>query len=91
MTKKELIKAIQAKESLFSQIEVSTFLSIFSDVLTDTLASGDFVEIQGIGRLIPKDRAARTGRNPATGEAIEIAASKTVAFRLSKTLKENLN
>lgn len=91
MTKKELIKAIQTKESLFSQIEVITFLSVFADVITDTLTAGDFVEIQGIGRLVPKDRAARTGRNPATGEAIEIAASKTVAFRLSKTLKDALN
>lgn len=91
MTKKELIKAIQTKESLFSQIEVTTFLSVFADVITDTLAAGDFVEIQGIGRLVPKDRAARTGRNPATGEAIDIAASKTIAFRLSKTLKDALN
>lgn len=91
MTKKELIKAIQAKESLFSQIEVTTFLSIFADVITETLVAGDFVEIQGIGRLVPKDRNARTGRNPATGESIEIAASKTVAFKISKNLKENLN
>jgi len=91
MTKKELIKAIQAKESLFSQIEVTTFLSIFADVITDTLVAGDFVEIQGIGRLIPKERSARTGRNPATGETLEIAASKTVAFKLSKNLKDALN
>jgi nucleoid DNA-binding protein len=91
MTKKELIKAIQAKEILFSQNEINAFLNLLSDVITETLSSGDFVELQGVGRLIPKDRSGRTGRNPATGQTLEIPASKTVSFKLSKTLKEILN
>jgi DNA-binding protein HU-beta len=56
--------------------------------LTGHLAKGDKVRMSGIGILEVKNRPERMGRNPATGEAIKIAASKKIAFRAAKELKE---
>jgi DNA-binding protein HU-beta len=58
------------------------------DLMTTLLKKGDRVRITGLGILEVKDRPARMGRNPATGASIEIAASKKVAFRVAKELKE---
>ena len=57
------------------------------ELMTALLKNGDRVRISGLGILEVKDRPARMGRNPATGEAIQIAASKKVAFRVAKELK----
>lgn len=54
----------------------------------DTLAKGDSVRITGFGTFEARQRAARTGRNPQTGEALEIPATTVPAFRAGKTLKE---
>lgn len=60
----------------------------FVGLLVDQLKGGNRLRIAGLGILEVKNRPARTGRNPATGEVIEIAASKKIAFRPSKELKE---
>jgi DNA-binding protein HU-beta len=60
----------------------------FVEALTAHLVRGDKVRMNGLGILEVKDRPARTGRNPGTGATIEIAASKKVAFRAAKELKE---
>jgi len=60
------------------------------EMLVAHLKSGDRVRIAGLGILEVKDRPARMGRNPATGEAVQIKASKKVAFRVAKDLKEAL-
>src|ERR1700723_92618 len=60
----------------------------FVEALTTHLIKGDKVRMSGLGILEVKNRSARRGRNPGTGEAIEIAASKKVAFRPAKELKE---
>ncbi|RYY05323.1 MAG: HU family DNA-binding protein [Alphaproteobacteria bacterium] len=57
-------------------------------LLVDHLKAGDKLRLNGLGILEVKDRAARTGRNPATGATIQIAASKKVAFRPAKELKD---
>jgi len=57
-------------------------------MITTHLKKGERVKIAGLGILQVRNRAARMGRNPATGEAIQIKASKKVAFRASKELKE---
>lgn len=57
-------------------------------LLVEHLKAGDRLRIGGLGILEVKDRPARSGRNPATGEAIQIAASKKIAFRPAKELKE---
>jgi DNA-binding protein HU-beta len=58
------------------------------DSVTRHLKQGDRIRINGLGTLEVRKREARTGRNPATGEAMQIAASKKVAFRPAKELKE---
>ena len=58
------------------------------DLVTKHLKKGDRIRLVGLGILQVRKRAARMGRNPATGEAIKIKASKKVAFRASKELKE---
>jgi DNA-binding protein HU-beta len=63
-------------------------LGDFVDLVTKHLKKGERLRINGLGILQVRKRAARMGRNPATGEAIKIKASKKVAFRASKELKE---
>ncbi len=57
------------------------------EIVVGHLKSGERVRINGLGILEVKDRPARTGRNPATGETVQIAASRKVAFRVAKDLK----
>src|SRR6202162_6953 len=65
-----------------------TILGDFVGLVTNHLKKGDRLRINGLGILQVRKRAARMGRNPATGEAIKIKASKKVAFRAAKELKE---
>ena len=60
------------------------------DLVTKHLKKGDRIRLVGLGVLVVRKRAARMGRNPATGEPIQIKASKKVAFRASKELKEEV-
>ena len=57
----------------------------------EVVASGDKVDIAGFGSFTPVEKAARVGRNPKTGEAVQIAAKKAVKFKVSKTFKDALN
>jgi DNA-binding protein HU-beta len=68
--------------------QAQSLLTGFVTSVIGILKNGDRIRMSGLGILEVKDRPARTGRNPATGEAIEIAASKKVAFRAAKELKE---
>ena len=62
-----------------------------SAAITDALQKGDTVALSGFGTFVVKARAARTGRNPRTGEAIEIPASKVPSFKAGKALKDAVN
>jgi DNA-binding protein HU-beta len=68
--------------------QVDTMLSDMVGLVVKHLKKGDRIRIGGLGILQVRKRAARMGRNPATGEAIKIKASKKVAFRAAKELKE---
>ena len=68
--------------------QASALLAGMIETMTTHLKSGARIRISGIGTLEVRKREARTGRNPATGETIQIAASKKVAFRPAKELKE---
>lgn len=61
------------------------------DAIKDEVVAGNKVDIAGFGSFQPVDRAARTARNPQTGEAIQVAAKKAVKFKASKTFKDALN
>ena len=87
MNKTELISAM-AEASGLTKKDCDTALNAFVDTLQTALKSGDKVQLLGFGTFEVRERAARTGRNPHTGETIEIAAAKVPAFKPGKVLKD---
>ena len=87
MTKTELI-AITAEKTGLTKKDAEKAVSAALEAITAGLAAGNRVQLAGFGIFETKTRAARTGRNPKTNETIEIAASTSVAFKASKTLKD---
>lgn len=87
MNKTELITAMAEKAEI-SKKDAEKALTTFTNVIADTLVDGDKVAITGFGTFEVVERAERQGRNPATGEAITIAASKSPKFKTGKALKE---
>jgi DNA-binding protein HU-beta len=90
MTKAELIDSIASKADLQKATAERIVNAIFDDIV-GALKGGDKVNISGFGTFQISDRKARTGRNPKTGEAIQIAASRTAKFKAGKSLKDSLN
>ncbi|WP_290006589.1 HU family DNA-binding protein [Acinetobacter pittii] len=90
MNKSELIKHIASTASL-TQAQATAALNALESGVTKALASGEDVALIGFGTFSVKERAARTGRNPKTGEEIQIAATKAPSFKAGKALKEAVN
>jgi len=90
MNKKELIAAISDTSGL-SKTDSESALNAVITCLTDLLAKGDSIVFPGFASLSVKERAARSGRNPATGQPIEISASKAISFKAGTKLKEAIN
>lgn len=90
MNKSELIAAIAEKTGL-TQTDVGKTLSAFCESVTETLIKGDDVQISGFGGFSVSERAARMGRNPRTGESLQIAAAKLPKFKAGKGLKDAVN
>ena len=87
MNKSELIDAASDKASL-AKSDVSSALDALVETITETVARGDKVSVTGFGTFERRDRAARTGRNPQTGEEMQIRASKAPAFKAGKSFKD---
>ena len=87
MNKAELIQAVAAKSGLTKK-DAEAAVAAVIDSITEALKAGDKVSLVGFGNFVVKARAARTGKNPQTGEAIEIAACKVPAFVAGKALKD---
>ena len=87
MKKKELIERI-AQEAGVSKGEAQKHFQAFEQVVTEALKSGEEVRITGFGKFSVKERKAREGRNPQTGEKMKIAASKVPAFSAGTALKD---
>ena len=87
MNKTQLIEAIAASAQL-TKTEAARALDGFTDAVTNSLKAGDSVALIGFGTFSVKERAARKGRNPKTGEEITIAASKVPDFKAGKGLKD---
>lgn len=87
MNKNEFVAAIAEKSGLTKK-DAEAALIAYTEVVTDALKAGDSVQLIGFGTFEVRERAARTGRNPHTGETIEIAAAKVPAFKLGKGLKD---
>ena len=90
MTKAELIAKI-AEEAALSKKDAEKALNATIASITGALKKGDKVQLVGFGTFDVKERAARQGRNPATGKAMTIPASKHIAFTVGKTLKDEIN
>ncbi len=90
MTKNELAKQVAADSGLSGEQAKSAVDAAF-DAITGELAAGRDVAIAGFGKFSVSDRAAREGRNPATGERMQIAASRAAKFSAAAALKAQLN
>jgi len=90
MNKSELIDAMSAQSGL-TKADMDRAYKAFVDVITDEMKKGESVSLIGFGTFLVRERQARTGRNPRTGENIEIAASKIPAFKAGKALKDAVN
>jgi DNA-binding protein HU-beta len=87
MNKATLI-AKMAEKSELSKKQAEAALNAFTETVTEALQAGDKVQMMGFGTFEIKERAARVGRKPSTGETIEIPAKKTPTFKAGKGFKD---
>ena len=90
MNKAELVAAMADKAEL-SKKDAEAALKAFTDVVAEELRKGEKIQLVGFGTFEVSERAARTGRNPQTGEEMTIPASKAPKFKAGKALKDALN
>lgn len=90
MNKAELIEYV-ARNAKLSKVDAGRALEAVTDGITQALKNGDSVLIVGFGGFSVSERSAREGRNPRTGEAVQIEASKGVKFAAGKGLKDAIN
>ncbi len=90
MNRMELVSAIAEKSEL-SKKDAEKALKAFTDVVAEELKKGEQIQLVGFGTFKVSERAAREGRNPQTGETMQIKASKTPKFTAGKALKDALN
>ena len=90
MNKTELVAAM-AEQTNLSKKDAEAALKAFIDVVSEELKKGEKVQLVGFGTFDVSERAAREGRNPQTGETMEIKASKTPKFKAGKALKDMMN
>ncbi len=90
MNKQELVDAVAAKAGT-SKASAAETLDALIDIIRTTVTKGESVQLVGFGSFSTGARAARVGRNPATGAEIQIAAAKTVKFTAGKAFKDAVN
>ena len=91
MTKSELIQRLAEQNPHLFQRDVERIVSTIFDEISDALSRGDRVELRGFGAFSVKARAARAGRNPRTGESVEVAQKHVPFFKAGKDLRDRLN
>jgi DNA-binding protein HU-beta len=90
VNKNDLVEAVAERTGL-AKSDAARAVEAVLGAITETLKRGDAVALSGFGTFVAKDRPARTGRNPRTGESIAIPASRVPAFKAGKGLKDALN
>ncbi len=90
MNKGEFVDAVAAKGSM-SKADAATAVDAVLDSVMDAMQNGDQVTLVGFGTFLVRKREARTGRNPRTGEPLQIAASNVPSFKAGKALKDAVN
>lgn len=89
VTKADIVERVY-KEAGFSKKEASDLVDLVFKVIKDTLSRGEKVKISGFGNFSIRDKATRVGRNPQTGEAMNISARRVLTFKPSQILKEDI-
>jgi len=89
LTKSDVVERVY-KEAGFSKKEASDLVDLVFKVIKETLARGEKVKISGFGNFTIRDKNTRVGRNPQTGEAMDIAARRVLTFKPSQVLKEDV-
>ena len=90
MTKAEIIEKVYERIG-FSKKDSSDLVEMVFNLIKDTLERGEKIKISGFGNFVVRQKRSRVGRNPQTGQAIEITARKVLTFRPSQVLKKMLN
>lgn len=91
MTKSELIQRLAEANPHLYQRDVERIVATVFDEITSALAQGDRVELRGFGAFSVKERGSRTGRNPRTGESVDVDAKYIPYFKTGKQLRDMLN
>lgn len=91
MTKSELIQRIAEQNPHLYLRDVERIVATIFDEISRALANGDRVELRGFGAFSVRQRDARTGRNPRTGETVDVEAKQVPFFKCGKELRERLN
>jgi integration host factor subunit beta len=91
MTKSELIARLAAANPHLYQRDMERIVTTIFEEITTALARGDRVELRGFGAFSVKERGARSGRNPRTGEAVSVSAKYIPYFKTGKELREKIN
>lgn len=91
MTISELIDQVAASDAKLTKAQAKSIVEAVFAAISGAAKKGEEVSIPGFGKFKVQAKPARTGRNPSTGAAIQIAASKKVAFQPAKSLKDALN
>ena len=89
LTKADIVERVY-KEAGFSKKEAAELVDMVFTVIKDTLSKGEKVKISGFGNFSIRDKATRVGRNPQTGDAMEISARRVLTFKPSQVLKEDV-
>ncbi|GAB4012325.1 MAG: hypothetical protein Fur0010_08080 [Bdellovibrio sp.] len=89
LTKADIVERVY-KEAGFSKKEAADLVDLVFKIIKDTLSKGEKVKISGFGNFSIRDKATRIGRNPQTGEAMEISARRVLTFKPSQVLKEDV-
>ena len=91
MIRSELVEKLCLDYPHLTSREVESVVAAIFDAITEKLASGGRIELRGFGAFSARERDARTGRNPRTGEAVEVSAKRVPYFKPGKEMRERLN
>jgi integration host factor subunit alpha len=90
LTKVDIVEQV-ANKCGFSKLEASELIEQVFDLLKDALEGGQNVKISGFGNFVLRDKRSRMGRNPQTGDSMEITSRRVMSFKVSQVLKEAIN
>jgi integration host factor subunit beta len=91
MVRADLIKSLAVQHSDLKARDIEAIVTAFFDAITTSLAEGGRVEIRGFGAFTTRARDARTGRNPRSGELVDVAAKRVPHFKPGKELRERID